>query len=104
MSAKILRCLVTIKRADVVHSCHVKCIVYGANYLVIPVEDYELPQAEGRRELILHAPENWFVHIENGEHDLHCQRLIDLDRFEELPWVDLMPTAGTERASAGGAR
>src|SRR5882757_6876742 len=93
MSATVLKCLVMIKRADLVSPIFVRCILDRFIFLVIPVGDYALPQAAGRNEMRLRAPAHWFLEIANADHQLLCEKIIELDKFDELPWADIPPPA-----------
>jgi hypothetical protein len=91
MAAKVLNCLVTIKRAGTVAPRFVPCVQDGGSFLAIPVEEYALPEAQGRSEMMLRVPDSWLVTSEGAAHDLRCLKIIDLDNFDDLPWADLPP-------------
>lgn len=88
MSLKVLKCLVTITRA-IADPRVVPCALDGDNsFLLIPVEDYALPQAGGRAKMKLGTPLAWFAEVSAPQHDLLCRYIVNLDKFDELPWMD----------------
>jgi hypothetical protein len=90
VNAKILTCLVSIKCAEVVDPRFVKCWEYAdGRFLVIPLEDYPLLDTKGALEMMLAAPADWLRAASRDEYDLVCNRIIDLDKFDELPWTAL---------------
>ena len=96
MQVKVLTCLVTITWANVSEARIIKCVVNETHFLVIPMEDYPVPQAEGRQEMTLNAPNGWFAEVMGAEHDLVCRQVIDLDKFDDLPWTDFAPDGESE--------
>ena len=94
MPAKVLNCLVTIKRGGSVAPRFVPCVRDGTTLLAIPVEEYAIPEAQGRSEMMLRVPDSWLVTSEGAAHDLRCLEVIDLDQFDELPWAEQPPPPG----------
>ena len=83
------KCLVTIVRANVADPRVVTCLGREKRRLFIPVGDYAIPEAEGRMEMVLNAPDSWFAEVVGGHmgQDLVCRYVINLDKFDELPWA-----------------
>jgi hypothetical protein len=83
MSKKSLKCLVTIKYADVIESRVVGCVENPeGRFLMMPIQDYFLKGWEGHRDLMLHVPAAWYVTLENAPYDFLCREVIDLDKFD----------------------
>jgi hypothetical protein len=91
MSARVHKCLVTITRADVADPRVLDCYDDGARLITIPIEEYSVPQANGRKTMTLRAPYSWFAEVNGADHELVCRKVIDLDKFDELPWAHLPP-------------
>lgn len=92
MPDRIHKCLVTLARGDVTDPCVVPCVVDGEHsFILIPVGHYALPRAGGHAQMKLKAEASWFRAVHEKGYDLVCENIIDLDKFDELPWIDVQP-------------
>lgn len=93
MPPPALMCLITIRRDDILYPRFVKCIVDGAKFVVIPLDDYDLPRANGRSEIMVRVTDEWFGPLAGTDVDLICHKIIDLDEFDHLEWLEVPPSA-----------
>ena len=95
--SKILTCLVQIKYEGCVTARRMECVESGDERLLkLSLKQYPaISFGNPGEEVLLHMHEGLFEKCGAlPEYDLFCPELIDLDKFDELQWMETPKAAG----------